>query len=392
MISADKYLERIVAGIQSVTTEGADVRWNEKINGRQFDVVVRFTMGKLVYLVLVEVKNHSRRADAGDLDAFVTKARDQLANKAVFVTAAGFQEGAKQTAQRHGVELFTVTFDETEVELSSTASYLTVPHIKLSGLPAQPPTLSVSEPELTLCFDTVDLVFSNRKRYTMPTEQSQMTYYMAKTLFDDGTSLLDFVQTQRFAAIAVEEKRREQIKLPRAKKIQPPDDYYYPTGKLVAMDCQISGVMARGISGTVRIDPNAFRCPVIYTNVLTGEISRFSLDQLPLGNPEITTGSFYFLVHPLRYYHCSAIIGDLVTWKLIESFQNDMLVRSTFTQELQYAAYYIPVTGKAIVSRLERRLADFEALSSGASQQTSPTNLSLGSKWRIPWRRNGNTF
>ena len=42
MVSDDEYLERIVAGIQTVTTDGADVTWNETLNGRQFDVVVRF--------------------------------------------------------------------------------------------------------------------------------------------------------------------------------------------------------------------------------------------------------------------------------------------------------------------------------------------------------------
>ena len=45
MISDDEYLERLVAGIQAVSTDGADVRWNEELNGRQFDVVVRFKMG-----------------------------------------------------------------------------------------------------------------------------------------------------------------------------------------------------------------------------------------------------------------------------------------------------------------------------------------------------------
>ncbi|MDM7930031.1 hypothetical protein [Blastomonas fulva] len=50
MISDDEYLERIVAGIHAVTTEAADVTWNETINGRQFDVVVRFVVGTLRYL------------------------------------------------------------------------------------------------------------------------------------------------------------------------------------------------------------------------------------------------------------------------------------------------------------------------------------------------------
>ena len=114
MITDDEYLERVVAAIHAVTSDGAQVTWNEVIGGRQFDVTVRFTIGTLRYLVVIEVKNRNRPASASDLDGFVLKARDQNANKSVFVTAAGFQEGAKRVALRHGVDLFTVTFDSTE--------------------------------------------------------------------------------------------------------------------------------------------------------------------------------------------------------------------------------------------------------------------------------------
>jgi len=124
MISDDEYLERIVAGIQSSTTTGANVSWNEIINGRQFDVVVRFKLGLLHYLVLVEVKNRTRKAEASDMDAFVLKARDQNANKSVFVTAAGFQEGAKVVANRHGVDLFTITFDASRPALAKEATLI----------------------------------------------------------------------------------------------------------------------------------------------------------------------------------------------------------------------------------------------------------------------------
>src|SRR3546814_18495417 len=96
MIKEDEYLERVVAGIHAVSSGDAEVIWNESINGRQFDVVVRFQLGTLAYLVLVEVKNRSRRASAQDVEAFVTKARDQQASKAVFVTVAGFQRSEER--------------------------------------------------------------------------------------------------------------------------------------------------------------------------------------------------------------------------------------------------------------------------------------------------------
>ena len=92
VISDDEYLERLVAGIQAVTTDGAEVRWNETIGNRQFDVVVRFQLGTLRYLVLIEVRNRTRKAEAKDIDAFVTKAIDQTAYKILVVTTAGFSK------------------------------------------------------------------------------------------------------------------------------------------------------------------------------------------------------------------------------------------------------------------------------------------------------------
>jgi hypothetical protein len=357
VISEDEYLERIVAGIHTVTTAGADVRWNEIMNGRQFDVVVRFTIGTLSYLVLVEVKNRTRRASAEDLDAFVTKARDRLASKAVFVTAAGFQRGAIQTARRHGVEVFTVSFDQSEITLSSTASYITlhrkgVPHDKA-------PALSIGDERPALCIRAVDLIYSDGRRYPVPDEPSQMTYYMMKTHFESGISLGSFLKEQSFPSVTVGVNRREQIKFRRPRRIRPPDDYYFPAGKVVAVNCDITGVLGRSITGTLLLEPTSFRHPVLYTNVLTGETSRFSLDQLPLGSTEVVAGEFYFGLHPLRYFYCSAIDGDLVTWHLIESFQNGTLVRATFTQKLEHATDYVPVADPKIRQRLHRRLADY---------------------------------
>src|SRR3546814_14709733 len=101
----------------------SDVCSSDLINGRQFDVVVRFQVGTLRYLVLIEVKNRSRKVTAEHIESFVTKARDQNASKTVVVSAAGFQSGAVLVAERHGVDLFPVTFDESKIRLPSAMTY-----------------------------------------------------------------------------------------------------------------------------------------------------------------------------------------------------------------------------------------------------------------------------
>ena len=218
-----------------------------------------------------------------------------------------------------------------------------------------------------LSINTATLKFKGGRRYTLPSEQSQLTYYIVKTLFDDGSTLKDAMERYSFNPVNTGQTRTEAIKLRPSLWITPPDDYYFPAGKLQAIKCVIAIRSVRPISGNVRIDPGAFRPPVIYTNVVTGTVDRFSLDQLPLGTGPVSSGSFYFLLHPLRYYHCAGVSNDLVTWEMIESFQDGKKISGTYTQSITYAPHYIPVTDRAIIKRLEWRLADYRALQSGRS-------------------------
>jgi len=359
VISDDEYLERIVAGIHAVTTTGADVSWNEVINDRQFDVVVRFKLGSLRYLVLIEVKNRTRKSTASDMDGFVLKARDQNANKAVFVTAAGFQSGAITVAKRHGVDLFTVTFDDTELHLSAEANFVILSRKDAPDLKDVPPTVRIGEPTLVANIEKVTLVYADGQRFEMPDEQSQMNYYAKKTTLDDGQTLDDVIRQSPLGAIALDETCSHEIHLDSPQRIMPPDDYIFPSGLLTSLECVVTGRQGRPLRGDTLIDPGALSSPVNYTNVITGETSRYVLDQLPLGAQRVSVGDFYFIPHPLMYYYCAAIEGEEVSWYLIESFQNGEKVSGAFTQKIKYSPYYIPVSDNKILARLRRRLDDY---------------------------------
>jgi hypothetical protein len=353
MISPDEYLERIVAGIHSVTTAGAEVRWNESINGRQFDVIIRFTVGTLSYLVLVEVKNKTRPASATDVEAFTVKARDHGANKSVFVTAAGFQSGAVKVAKRHGVDLFTVTFDETQVAPSKTMSFLL-----LTKKGAQEtPQWKLEEPSLVNQIEEITLVYADGRVFKFPDEPSQATYYAGKSRLSDGRSLHELVNTLPITNAALDERNIVSFVLDNL-TIRPPDDFFFPSGHLASLELNVKTRMGRQITGNVRFDPAILQSPVIYTNAITGESSRFSLASLPLGMQRVEVGKFYFIVHPLIYYHCDGISGRSVTWSIVESFQNGELIQAVMTQDIAWSPHYIPVNDKVIVSRLNARLKD----------------------------------
>jgi len=113
-----KHFESLVAAIHRAADEGADVRWDEQINGRQFDVTIRFGKGLYGYLTVVECKSQRAAVPVKEVEAFVTKAADAHANRAVIGSTSGFQSGAQAVAQRHNITLIKVT-DSSDVDFSA---------------------------------------------------------------------------------------------------------------------------------------------------------------------------------------------------------------------------------------------------------------------------------
>ena len=100
-----KKFERVVAAIHVAENSGTSVTWNEHINGRQFDVAIRFKFQFYDYLVLIECRDKKSKVKAEPVEAFVTKSRDAGANKAIIVSSSGFQSGAKTVAAKHHILL-----------------------------------------------------------------------------------------------------------------------------------------------------------------------------------------------------------------------------------------------------------------------------------------------
>lgn len=257
MMTDDEYLERLVAGIHVATSGDADVHWNEKINGRQFDVVVRFRLGTLNYLVLIEVKNRKRPASASDVDAFVVKAKDQGANKAVFGTVAGFQAGAKDVAVRHGVDLYTVAFDKAELTIPGAASMIVInnPNAPLG----MKPEFSIGEPRLIANVDSLEIHYASGARAKVPSEQSQMNYYMARTRIGDGRTLTDVVEGHPIDALKEHERLTFREKFVPTTDLSPPDNYFFPKGRVKALTWEVVGVMGRMMSAISGPTPACLR-------------------------------------------------------------------------------------------------------------------------------------
>ena len=107
-----RHFERLVAAIHQAADRGAEVCWNDTINGRQFDVTIRFRKGLYDHLTVVECKNYGNPVPIEKVEAFITKSTDVHANVSVLASTSGFQSGAKDCALRHNITLLHVTTSE----------------------------------------------------------------------------------------------------------------------------------------------------------------------------------------------------------------------------------------------------------------------------------------
>jgi restriction endonuclease len=67
------------------------------------DVTARFQMAGMDFLILFECKRHKTRVKRSDVQILHTKLQSIGAQKGVVVSAAGFQSGALEFAEAHGI-------------------------------------------------------------------------------------------------------------------------------------------------------------------------------------------------------------------------------------------------------------------------------------------------
>ncbi len=373
MVSDDEYLERIVRGINAFANPDADVRWNEKIGGRQFDVVVRFTSGPYRFLLVVEVKDKTRKVSASEIEAFITKADDQLADKKIFVASAGYQSGAIEVAKKHGVELFSVTFLPGTLEDTDDKTFILLKRskdgsVKFEGVArsivSSEPTLAIGNPTEVNVIDKCKLHYSDGSCRSIPSEPTQMKYYMERSKFSDGRSIHDVIREDTTTPIRDGKRVEKVISIDPPLAITPPDFYFIPAGHVKGVEFSYFSAFARPLTGNAQIEPTSVAPKVEYKNINSGETITMDASALPVADGRIEIDHFYFGYHPLRYFYCDGIDGDVIKFILVESFQSGQLFQATVRQDRKYAWQYMPVRDEDILARLRSRLADYKRLPS----------------------------
>lgn len=336
-----KYFERLVAAVHKAADAGANVKWNDTINGRQFDVTIRFRKGLYDHLTVVECKDYQKPIPIEKVEAFITKSRDVHSNVAVLASTSGFQSGAKDAASRHGITLLHVTPSD-EVD---------------------PTVFGAKFGELIdiLRIEAVTLEFADGEKKVLPTKGNVLSYYVnhTKLSYAGKTVTLDSVidgyllPTGRMVPDG-----EHNVPVSKGTTVTGPQDGVVPLKELAGVRIQTLMTKARALHGPNIIDPSFLLPDVNVQNVNTGEVKTFRLGDLALGiDNAFLPGKFYEAPGLGYFYFCERVRNDGIAelW-MVESFQHGQLVQVKLTMEAKCGNLYIPVTDKGTIERLQGRL------------------------------------
>jgi len=337
-------LERLIAAIHHAESHGAKVTWNDKIQGRQFDVTLRFKFGLHEYLTVIECKDYKDKIPVEKIDALVTKARDINANKAVMVSTNGYQSGCFDVAKRHGVKLLTLN-EKIDIDFSLLSSEVT-------------PALNI--------FD-VRLIKRDDKEIVLEEDGGRLHYLMKHIrLLSDGEQLSPDRLIHNW-----------QLKYPK------PD---FDIDNVISLPLPKNTIADIPYEGKEIVKEIRFKCkiveaflpngPILDTHILEGMATSYELlneaggiehtarlSELSLGFDTVPTPEKFYAIPRLHnYYYCDSIVGNTVTWVLVESYQHGDLLQATLTQDIKYAQHYIEVTDNKRVERLRKMLANYKGL------------------------------
>ncbi|OWV98152.1 hypothetical protein [Rhizobium sp. R693] len=355
MISEDRYIEILAAAIQRSTIPEADVQWNVKIGNRQFDVLAKLKVGLHSVLIGYEVKNKSRPISVEAMDAFVTKARDAGINKPIFVSRSGFQSGAISVGKNHGIDLFRLDLSADDLPSVDAGSA----HVIITQGKAPPfkdlEVRVVDTDRRMNVVETVKLAYSDGSSSALPDEPSQLNYYLERSLFSSGQSIGDLIdKTVSSELVPLDQIATRSVSV--GDELHPPDDYFLKKGTVKEIIITVKGISGKLIESNSLIEPSVTKETVKYTNVIDGSSIEVPAKSLPVGDSYFKAGVFYFAYSPLRYFYCDQVSGDDAVMYLVESFQSATLFQAEFIQRNQYSRFYIEVTDKRIISRLQDRL------------------------------------
>lgn len=334
-----KIFERLVAAIHHAADRGGQITWDDTINGRQFDVTIRFKKGFYTFLTVIECKNYKNSIPVEKVEAFVTKASDAKANKAILVTSSSFQAGCLSVAEKHNIGLYTLkAFNELPKEVMGD-------HLV--------PAFNI--------FD-IKLLSNEGKKYIFPEYGGKLTYLVMNTkmALDKKNIILnaylsEWIQSKINDVISG--KNNFEINFDETIAADIPQEDVPILFNSIHFKCKF--IEVHPIS-TPTLDPyllQKINANLLYKNEISGEIHKINYKELLLGLDTIfEEGKFYFNPKLEFFYFCKSIENDSATIYLVESYQHGKLLQTAFKCSTKNSKHYIEVTNDLEIRRLTKIL------------------------------------
>lgn len=351
--------ERVVAAIHVAETQGATVTWDEKIKGRQFDVTIRFKVGFYEYLTLIECRDYGKPVGVERVEAFVTKARHHNANKAIMVSAFGFQSGAKEVAIRENVELYSLRQINKLPENVLTDVFLSFVVVQPFAFRTKNEPAFVFSSDLNILqYQLENIRFTNYEDLTLGDLIRPFTQLVHPTPLP---GVPDIVKAgfpwKRATASPVKASWRmsenTKLILPDSKKEILIEEFLFIYFAQTIRLLNLGG-----------IDPTVFALfgkQYEYKNELSNEVTLIDPSTLPMGvNTVFEVGNFYTQPQLKGFvYYCETLDDEFATVLLLKSYQHGQLVRMQLRQPLSTSRDYVEITDRDEIDRAKKLFDEF---------------------------------
>lgn len=351
--------ERIVAAIHAAEMQGAKVAWNEIIEGRQFDVSIRFKVGFYEYLTLIECKDYSNPVPVEKVEAFVTKVRHQKANKAIMVSAHGFQSGAKEVASREGIELYSLRQVNKLPDDVLTGIFLSFVAVQ--------PFVFRTDGEAAFVFSQEPTELQNQ------VENIRFTNYGDKSIGDLLRPFTQLVSPIPLPGVPDIEKSgfpwKRAAATPRKTSWNMMENTFMinpANGEKIHVKEFLFLYWAEkiDISKEARIDQTVFTShgtQYEYKNELNEEIILIDPARLKIGIGTILEAGKFYTQPQLKdfVYRCEKIEGETVVMFLLKSIQHGRLIRMVFKVPINSSEDFVEIADESEIKEAKKLYKDF---------------------------------
>lgn len=337
-----KKFARVAAAVERVQRDGANVKWNSRLVGERFDIVIRATYERHELLIVVNCVDIGSAVTPATVNNFAQKVERSGAHMGIMVSTSGYEEGALKLSADLSVGLLdgTTMHEMSDVTLANTFK------------PAM------------LIYNFRFVAKDRNEQLTFPEEPPVLRFFMRETRIE-GPGIETYPEEMVNAA-------HENVI---SRVLGRPQDYELPLpeGTVFIHPNSRIRVKVKAFIFTYRLIPKAgFLEPEAHFEDHYAVTETLLREQLAKRNPTADAArigsGFDTLLRPTRYYYnpqlqfsyyCEEVTKGKAKIVLIESYQNGKLMQARFTVSRPQYQQFVEVTEPDEIARLTKLYETF---------------------------------